>query len=110
MGARKPLSFSRVALVCGVARRVHLVQQGWSELLHRKSQPAHSTVLWILLGARFCVRPRRQDQDRSWWDGNRHQPISATHIELWWRGKLSRWVCGRPVSMAEENLFDWQWH
>ena len=27
--ARKPLSFSRVALVCGVAERVHLVQQGY---------------------------------------------------------------------------------
>ena len=43
--ARKPFSFSRVALVCGVAGRVHLVQQGWCELLYRKSQPAHSTVL-----------------------------------------------------------------
>ena len=29
------------------------VQQGWCELLYRKSQPAHSTVLWILLGTRF---------------------------------------------------------
>ena len=52
---QKPLSFSRVALVCGVARRVHLVQQGWCELWYRKSQPA---VLWILLDTRFCVRPR----------------------------------------------------
>ena len=56
--ARKPLSFSRVALVCGVPERIHLEKQGWCELLYRKSQPAHSTVLWILLGTRFCVRPR----------------------------------------------------
>ena len=45
-----------------------------------------------------------EDQDRSWREGYRHQPISAAPFELRWSGKLPRWLRGWSVPMAEENL------
>jgi len=44
---RKPLSFSRVALVCGIAERVHLVQQGYcADSVTRLFSESFPLLLW----------------------------------------------------------------
>mmetsp|Transcript_111814 Transcript_111814/g.281385 ORF Transcript_111814/g.281385 Transcript_111814/m.281385 type:complete len:244 (-) Transcript_111814:621-1352(-) len=103
--ARQPLGVAPCALDLGAdALGLLVVQQGRRELLHDVEEPAHPSVLRLLLGPRRGVCARGPGEDRPQGSGRRHQPLCAALAELRGCRQLPRWHGRRPLPVASRDL------